>query len=55
MTDEKTVKREIRGIDECAKELKAVKLTVLTRNVSEIKTVGGRKIRFITLLDWLLE
>lgn len=55
MADEKTAKREIRGITECAKELKARKLTVLTRNVSETRTADGIKIRFVPLMDWLLE
>jgi predicted AAA+ superfamily ATPase len=55
LTDEKTSKRELRGISECAKELKTPKLAVLTRNVSESRTLEGNKVRFVPLLDWLLE
>lgn len=55
LTDEKTSKRELRGISECAKELKAAKLTILTRNVSGTRTLEGRKVRLVSLMDWLLE
>ncbi|MBI5229051.1 ATP-binding protein [Candidatus Micrarchaeota archaeon] len=55
MEDEKTLKREIRGIVECAKELKPAKATFLTNDLTETKKIDGIKIRFVSLLDWLLE
>jgi len=55
MSDEKTAKRELRGISECAKELKPARLAVLTRDFSGTRTVDGRKITCTPLMDWLLE
>jgi len=55
MTDEKASKRELRGISGCAKELKPAKLAVLTKSVSETRTVKGRKVKLVPLMDWLLE
>ena len=52
--DEKTRKREVNSIVECVKELKADDAIILTKEVSEAKTVDGVKIRFVPLVDWLL-
>ncbi len=54
MSDEKTIKRELKGISECAKELKLTQPIILTRDVSGTRIVEGRKIRLIPLMDWML-
>ncbi|MEW6328765.1 MAG: ATP-binding protein [Candidatus Micrarchaeota archaeon] len=53
--DEKTRKREINAIVECARELNPAKVTILTRDTAETKTFDGVEIRFVPLMDWLLE
>jgi len=55
LSDEKTAKRELRGISECAKELKPARLAVLTRDFSGTRTLDGRKITCTPLMDWLLK
>lgn len=55
MEDEKTRKREINSLVSCAKELKAEAATILTKNVSETRTVDGIKIKLVPLMDWLLQ
>ncbi len=55
MGDEKTRKREINGIVECAKELKPKKATILTKDTRETITAGRTKISIMPLMDWLME
>ncbi len=53
--NEQTKKREVNALLECVKELKPAKLMVLTKNLAETKTIQGVKIKFVPLMDWLLE
>ena len=55
LSDEKTSKRELRAISECAKELRPKKLLVLTKDVSGVKSVDGKELEFSMLMDWLIE
>lgn len=55
LDDKGTRERELRGIVECARELKPAKALVLTKDFSETRSVEGIKIRFVPLMDWLLE
>jgi len=55
MEDEKTKKREIESIVECAKELKLREGTVITRDVKGKEKFGKVRITFIPLIDWLLK
>lgn len=54
LENEKTRKREIKGLVACFKELKAKRATILTKDVSETKKIDGVKIKFVPLMDWLL-
>lgn len=50
-----TLKREIRGLVECAKELKLHEGTIITKDAEKTETINRIKIRFIPLWKWLLE
>lgn len=54
LDDARTERREIGGMVKCAKELKAAKALMLTKDRSGAKTVDGVKIRMVPLMDWLL-
>lgn len=54
MDDEKTKKREVNGLLECIKELKPEKAVIITKDVSEVMTIEGIKIKFVPIVDWLL-
>ncbi len=55
LEDESTLKRELRGLIECVKELQPSRALVLTKDSKQTKTVNGTKIKFIPLMNWLLE
>ncbi|MEK6923939.1 MAG: ATP-binding protein [Candidatus Micrarchaeota archaeon] len=55
LENEKTLDRELRGLAECAKELKPAKALLITRDKAGAKTVDGVKIRLVPLVDWLQE
>ncbi len=55
LENEKTYKREVEALSLCAGELRPKRATILTRDVTENKQVNGTKIRFVRLMDWLLE
>ena len=54
LKDKKTKEREINGLVACAKENGLKEGTVLTNNFDDIITSEGIKIKFISLLKWLL-
>lgn len=54
LNDEKTQKREIKALVQCANEIKPHKSSMITMDVSKIKMIDGLKIRFIPAIDWLL-
>ncbi|HIH20138.1 TPA: ATP-binding protein [Candidatus Micrarchaeota archaeon] len=53
LKEDKTLKREVRGLTECCKELKPTRATILTKDVKQTKTIEGIKINFVPLIDWL--
>ncbi len=55
LEDEKTLNRELRGLVACIKELKPTKALILTKDKDEMRIMDDVKIRFIPLIDWLLE
>jgi predicted AAA+ superfamily ATPase len=55
LESEKTLKREINGAVKCAHEFKMKSALILTKAVSKTETREGVKIRFIPLMEWMLE
>lgn len=52
--DEKTKKREINGLVECAKEFKLKEGLVITKDYEAEEKIENKKIKFIPLRKWLL-
>ena len=55
LKEEKTKKREVESLIECAKEFKIKKGLIITKDVESKKLVNGINIQFIPLWKWLLE
>lgn len=55
LSSEKTRKRELDALTECAEELRCENLIVVTYNESKIITHANQTIRVVSLLDWLSE
>ena len=53
MADEATRKREIDGIKEAAKGTKCDKLTIVTRDRTEIISEDGYRIEVVCIEEWL--
>ena len=54
ITNDKTEKREIKGLVECVKSLKPDKYYILTKDFSKTVVVDGIKIHFVPISNWLL-
>ena len=53
--DEKTKSREVKGIINCSKEIKAKKGLIITKEFEDEKNIEGIKIRYIPLWKWMLK
>ena len=53
--DEKTRKREINGIMECAKEFGLDEGLIITKDYEGMEKIQNKKIKYIPLWKWLLE
>ena len=52
--DEKTLKREINGLVQCSKEIHPKESLVITKDKKGKETIDGIKIRFVPIIEWLL-
>jgi Predicted ATPase (AAA+ superfamily) len=50
-----TKDRELRGLIEINKELGMTKSTIITKSMNKTMKINGMRIRFVPVLDWLLE
>ena len=54
LNEEKTMKREVNGLLECAKEFKAKEGIIITKDFENKQEIEGVRITFIPLWKWLL-
>ena len=52
--DEKTKKREIKSLMDASKELKCNNLIVITDDYGKEENIDNKRIKYITLWEWLL-
>ncbi len=50
-----TERREKNGLLQCSKELKSHNAIIVTRNVKKVENAEGISIKYIPIIDWLLE
>ena len=55
LSSPETESREVSGLISCIQELKPSASLILTKDVSESRTVGDYTIKFKPLIDWLIE
>ena len=55
LTDTKTREREINGLLSCLDEFKLKVGIIITDNLEKEEIIDGKKIRYIPIVDWLLE
>lgn len=55
LKDEKTLRREMSAIVECAEEFKKKSATIITKDVEKTVTIKGINVCFIPIIKWLME